>query len=259
MEVPELQIQYVSDLHFELSSSEKSVKKMNPPILADILIVAGDICSALLIIWEKFLKKMSLNYKHVIIVPGNHEYYNVRLSSSYSSESTTKESFLAIEKEMMGALSQYTNVHLLINSSIVINGWKFVGTTLWSDIPEKEKVFAMATLNDYDCIYSDSGTKIVADDTILWHKKACQFIAKELASTPSQPIIVITHHCPLPGKRIGYCTDLRELMTSSNLVAWIYGHTHIRSNITLSNGVQLLNHPYIGRGTFGKATLNFFI
>jgi len=73
-----MKIQYMSDLHFEFRENSRYIKHNEFPVTGDILVLAGDIfylkdkVSPL----SRFWKWASENYRQVLIIPGNHEYYN---------------------------------------------------------------------------------------------------------------------------------------------------------------------------------------
>ena len=73
-----MKIQYMSDLHFEFRENSRYIKHNGFPVTGDILVLAGDIfylkdrAAPLGNFWEWASK----NYRQVLIVPGNHEYYN---------------------------------------------------------------------------------------------------------------------------------------------------------------------------------------
>ena len=68
----------MSDLHFEFRENSRYIKQNRFPVTGDILVLAGDIfylkdrVAPLGNFWEWASK----NYRQVLIVPRNHEYYN---------------------------------------------------------------------------------------------------------------------------------------------------------------------------------------
>lgn len=61
----------------------------------------------------------------VIYVPGNHEYFGCEILSN---------------NKKMKSLAKNSNVHVLINDSVEIDGVLFVGATLWTDFFFMEKI-----------------------------------------------------------------------------------------------------------------------
>ena len=73
-----MRIQYMSDLHLEFQENSRYLRYNELPVTGDVLVLAGDI----FYLKDKtapvmnFWKWASKNYRQVLIVPGNHEYYN---------------------------------------------------------------------------------------------------------------------------------------------------------------------------------------
>lgn len=73
-----MKIQYMSDLHLEFSDNSRWLKHNELPVTGEILVLAGDIfyLKDKVAPLTNFWKWVSANYRQVLIVPGNHEYYN---------------------------------------------------------------------------------------------------------------------------------------------------------------------------------------
>lgn len=73
-----MRIQFASDLHLEFKENLAFIKSMPFEVAGDILILAGDTLylNDTTIPKIKFWKWASENYQQVILVPGNHEFYN---------------------------------------------------------------------------------------------------------------------------------------------------------------------------------------
>ena len=73
-----MRIQYMSDLHLEFQENSRYLRYNELPVTGDVLVLAGDISyfkdktAPVMNFW----KWASKNYRQVLIVPGNHEYYN---------------------------------------------------------------------------------------------------------------------------------------------------------------------------------------
>ena len=106
-----MKVHILSDLHLEAAS-------FVPPIThADVIILAGDIgvgCQG--IEWARDAFEVP-----VIYVPGNHEYHDLSFSMGEHRE------------DMLRATSG-SQVSLLDNDVTVINGVRFIGTTMWTDL-----------------------------------------------------------------------------------------------------------------------------
>ena len=103
-----MRLHILSDLH--LSVAPLAI----PDVDADVTILAGDISRpAQAIEWAKQLSRP------VIYVAGNHEFYGATLAGTLAE---------------LRRLTAGTQVHLLERGAVVIDGVRFIGTTLWTDL-----------------------------------------------------------------------------------------------------------------------------
>ena len=72
-----MKIQYASDIHLELSDNSRFINSMPFAVTGDVLVFAGDIgyLRDKTLPNMKFWKWVSANYREVLLVPGNHEFY----------------------------------------------------------------------------------------------------------------------------------------------------------------------------------------
>ena len=72
-----MKIQYASDIHLELSDNSRFINRMPFEVTGDVLVFAGDIgyLRDKTLPNIKFWKWASANYREVLLVPGNHEFY----------------------------------------------------------------------------------------------------------------------------------------------------------------------------------------
>lgn len=72
-----MKIQYASDIHLELSDNSNFINSMPFAVTGDVLVFAGDIgyLRDKTLPNMKFWKWASANYREVLLVPGNHEFY----------------------------------------------------------------------------------------------------------------------------------------------------------------------------------------
>jgi len=125
-----MKIHILSDIHLECESFEP------PKTPADVVVLAGDIgVGARGIDWAKIHFDIPVLY-----IPGNHEYHNPSL---------TMIEHLA---DMQRACEE-SNVVLMDNRVMVIEGVRFIGTTLWTDLINFESVLycdADRIITDYE-------------------------------------------------------------------------------------------------------------
>ncbi len=218
-----MRLQIISDLHSEFN------KKWKPPILAPNIALLGDL-GLLDKNYLKILTYFSQNYQRVFLVLGNHEFYK-----SYPEQ---------VFSRLMSILRLFDNIYFLNNSSIIIEGIKIIGTTLWSYIPYSHGFEIMSKINDYRYIYLDSsGQKISFWETNRWHLQAVEYLKQELKE--EIPTIILTHHSPLSDskEKLSYAfgTDLKHLFKPW-IKLWAYGHTHL-ANFSLIGETRLISNP----------------
>ena len=220
-----MKIQYASDLHLEFLENREFLRE-NPLIpKGDILILAGDIVS------EKARKKAEpfyetwrTQFKYIISIAGNHEYYG---------------------GEVMHAYPRYkrhlTENHVLLNNeSVEIDGVRFIATTLWTNIPESKISLVESSSNDYRQIkyskHDPDKRAVTAHDLNQMHAISLKFLEAQLNTPFSGQTIVITHHLPsyeLLGAAQSieivkyYCaSDLDRFIEKYSVPHWIVGHFH---------------------------------
>ena len=211
------QLQVCSDVHLDygdISPSEFS-KVVDPQ--AEILVLAGDIGNPFTEIYEQFIRYCSENFKCVLYVAGNHEYYK------------HKNAIAQTNYQINNVLHRFSNVHFLNNKIFEYGGITFVGTTLWSHIGDEMGPAKLYYMNDFRSI---TGFSPVVSNYLF--KINLSFIRSALDKYEN--CIVITHHAPSMkcisdqylGDKLNCCfaTDLEYLFEHPHIMGWIYGHTH---------------------------------
>lgn len=102
-----MRLHVLSDLHFGFGAMER------PPIDADVVVLAGDVARPR----EAVAWAMGFG-RPVLYVLGNHEVYGSSIEGA---------------RREARALCRGSRVHLLDDDEIVIDGVRFLGTTLWTD------------------------------------------------------------------------------------------------------------------------------
>ncbi|MBU2724786.1 metallophosphoesterase [Acidithiobacillus ferridurans] len=218
-----MRIAYASDLHMEFG---------NPFVTdgldgADVLVLAGDV-ETHAGEWAYFLRRVSESFGHkpIIVVMGNHEYYH----GVYPDD---LDRYLRALADL-----QLPNIHLLERESVVIDGVRFLGATLWTDFAKGTQAMScqlgmadFVVIRDGDTMIGLSAQRIDQDhkDTVAW-LKAC-FHDNWRGSN-----VVVTHHAPsfrsshprFADSRItgGFCSDLDSLIGAWKPDLWIHGHVH---------------------------------
>ncbi len=214
-----MKILIFSDLHLEFGAFEP------PNIDADIVILAGDTSPGLNgLEWAK----QAFSDKTVLYLLGNHEYYGYAMPKLLND----------LRQKALGS-----NVHILENDKFEIEGFKFLGCTLWTDFKlfgeaQIARQEAQLWMNDYEKIrVSPKFRKLRAVDTQILHYKSIRWLKSELKDNP-QKTIVVTHHAPsrqslvkteqsnLDLLNAAYASSLDELILKSGPLLWIHGHIH---------------------------------
>ena len=233
-----MNIQIISDLHQEFGISQLSFAK------ADAVVLAGDVNVGTKGI--EWIKK-TIKEKPVIYVLGNHEYYK----GSYP-KTLNKVKMLAKE----------SNVHVLKNSSIIIDEVCFHGATLWTDFslfgnPKIYGPMCQEKMNDYKKIRRDpSYSKLRSIDTYNMHMQSLRWLKNSLEHSKSSVNVVVTHHAPSP-KPIpvrfnldpissAYASNLEETIIRYKPDFWVHGHIHEPKDYVIDQTRIICNpHGYI--------------
>ena len=228
-----MRIHVLSDLHLESSRMPKYV-----PPECDVVVLAGDISPGLPgVIWAKETFKVP-----VIYVPGNHEYY-VRRS-------------LAAQIEAMRRHAEGSNVIILDNETVDIDGVRFIGSTLWSDFDLYGQNFfhqavASRAMSDYAFAYMEDDQVLTPEDTLRIHFASRQFIGDELAKPFEGKKVVVTHHGPseksvapkwhLHPLTPAFTSNMDAMILEHGPPLWIHGHTHDSFDYVLGNTRVVVN------------------
>jgi hypothetical protein len=234
-----MRIQYASDLHLEFYDERKCdedfYKRIVTPVEdAAVLILAGDIGYPESNLTREFVKWCCANWRHVVWVFGNHEYY-----TSYISRFTMSEKErIALEYTKD---PQMVNLHLLYNQSIEVDscpGLRIVGTTLWTDIPSYHKSLIRKSMNDFRNILVTYTTHFQVEHWNSFYQENVAFLKRQLdqAEKDSTRVLVVTHHLPSfkciqehykgSDMNCGFATNAEDLIEHGATAAWICGHSH---------------------------------
>lgn len=225
-----MRIVAVSDIHLETRQEIPEIFQ-DWDIDADILILAGDIGCPFKRLTRDFLDMMSPLFKYIIYVSGNHEYY--------SGNPVPK-----CDKQLRKLCEKFENVIYLNNRTFNYGGIKFIGSPLWSYIPEGDHF-----------PNTGDGTSINGMTQTLKNKmffENVHFLTKEIESSKEmgEDIIVITHHLPTYKaiapqhkdypRNYYYASHLDHLLPGCN--AWVHGHSHSHLKLTVK-GCLLYRNP----------------
>lgn len=202
----------LSDLHRDhgaLASTE------TPPADADIAVIAGDVVD------DRFLVDLSKKLP-VVFVAGNHEFYGHALGE---------------RSELLEGLP----IHFLDDRSVMIDGIRFIGSTLWTDYNGGDPAAMYAArhgMNDHRRIkwQKDPWMRFRPEEAAALHGNAMNFLLDELPGDDLRPTVVVTHHAPsaksvhqrFAGQVLNYAyySNLDNLVAHSGAALWVHGHVH---------------------------------
>lgn len=228
-----MRIQILSDLHIEFGPFEF------PSVDADLVILAGDTHTKLNgLRWAK----AAITDTPVLYILGNHEYYGAKLPR-------------LVEK--LKDEAEGSNVQVLENDFVEIDGFRFFGATLWTDLelqgdPYLGSIEALE-MNDYKKIrLSSTYRKLRPIDTRSHHLNTLKSLKVFSASGDPDRSVVITHHAPsarsLPERRrskpisCAYASQLDEVVKDLDPLIWIHGHIHHTQDFTIGR-TRIIANP----------------
>lgn len=230
-----MKLRILSDLHIEFGDWTP------PAISADVVVLAGDI--------DVSTKGLHWARKHfpkdpIVYIAGNHEFYGRKMEEELDS--------LRRESKKLG-------IHFLESDSVVIDGVRFLGTTLWANFkfdgetPDEQalaKRIALNGINDFQLI-SFKGRKFHPDDAQAISEQAIAWFKKQLAEPFAGSTVVVTHHLPhekcisarFRGSSLNpaFASHLPELVCEP-VKLWIHGHTHDSVDFTVQ-GTRVVCNP----------------
>ena len=182
-----------------------------------------------------FWKWASKNYRQVLIVPGNHEYYN------YCD---------VMERGLQWRWMFKKNVGYYQNQVICIDDTDFVLTTLWSQINPSDEYFVWKGMNDFRQIKFNEKLLQVEEFNHM-HKVCIDFIRKSVEESIAKHIVVVTHHLPTfqvvaPQHKdsvlnSAFASEYGDMINNNRIDAWIYGHSHTNIDVEIGNTRVLSN------------------
>lgn len=206
-----MKIHLMADLHIEGGYPKW------PDVDADLCVLAGDIgVAAKPRLYKTFLEGIKKNFRHVILVLGNHEFYHGKY-----------EDTLVTMKQMCDELGIHLMDVELDTDNLQLDGVTFWGSTLWTDLKENDwfvRQKAKNSINDFHVI-DNFGVQRALD----LHLKTVERINWDAD-------VVITHHMPILRKHTRFeiddityvfnCTTMEQKIRDSKIKYWLYGHTH---------------------------------
>lgn len=217
-----MKIALASDIHLEFGPISLKNEEM-----ADVLILAGDICVAKKFedIEKKFFEECSKEFSNVIYIMGNHEHYG----SDFN-----KNKFILSEN-----LKHLENISILEKEDKIIEDITFVCGTLWTDMNKNDPNtlwHVSRVMNDFRVIRNEM-SELSPEDVYEDHLEMMNYITKSIQDS-SRKYVVVGHHAPTklsvkPKYKKdsltngAYSSDLSEfILDHPQIKLWVHGHTH---------------------------------
>jgi hypothetical protein len=180
----------------------------------------------------------------VLYVPGNHEFYGGSIAGTL---------------DELKRLSAGTHIRVLHDDEVIIEGVRFLGTTLWTDFMlfgEGEKRAAAMQeaqrfMRDFSRIRIGEAPFSPEPSAALFKQHAA-WLEGKLAVPHAGPTVVITHHAPsrrsihprFADSLVNTCfvSDAERLIDGNRARLWIHGHTHDSFDYFV-NGTRVLCNP----------------
>ena len=244
-----MKLRIMSDLHLEFGGIDlpKSDDEGSTHLILAGDIFLGERC------WMPvpFFEDISERFAQIILIAGNHEYYDGEFPGTLGT--------------IRNVVRDFPNITVLEKETLIINDVAFIGATLWTDMNKKDWFCiqkAKSDMNDFYKIKLSNGRKLHPNDVVDDHSIAREYIFTEIDrhKTEGRKVVVITHHlpCPLsvPTKfrndplNGAYVSDLTEGIFALQPDLWVHGHTHTSCDYLLDN-TRVVCNP---RGYFNYET-----
>ena len=236
-----MRIWILSDLHIGADGMELEIPE------ADVCVCAGDVTDPVLGSM-RWLSQCIGYHMPVIFVAGNHEFYGDSVAHGRA----------------MAHAHPVDGVHLLDDSSVVLDGVRFVGATLWTDyaLYAAGKVdreadleighsmdIAERLLADHYAVRVGDGGGLVRrwtpNDARAMHQRSRTYIEEALATLFEGPTVVVTHHAPHPRSvspeyhesllNPAFVSDLTPVIETGRPDLWVHGHVHSSHDYRVSD------------------------
>ncbi len=238
-------IRVMSDLHLEFFDFSPG----SAP--ADVVVLAGDIHSEDRgMAWAR----RAFPDVQIVYVMGNHEYHGFDVED-------------VIDRTR--AAARTWDVQLLECDQAVINGVRFLGTTMWTDfmidgagrgLLGSPLWYARRFMADFSVIRYQK-RRLTPEASQELHRRSRGWLEKRIAEPFDGDTVVVTHHLPhkssiherFVGNRLNpaFASDLSGLVRPP-VKLWIHGHTHCSCDFIVEGQTRVLCNP---RG-YGPHDLN---
>ncbi len=268
-----MKLKLISDIHLEFGDY---VIEPMPEDKDTVLILAGDITvinsTSTTKLFKKFIAKASEQFRYVIMVAGNHEFYKTA-AVGCAMHDAYKELFDQTTK-------QNRKVILLQDQSYRIDDVVFIGSTLWTDCGTLEAADPKAQylwhgMTDAKAIKYEDNPQfrgMTVGNCRTEFLRSRDFIINEVANAQSEgyKTVVITHHLPsyksvhpdylkpeFASMNKFFASDMDLDIEFSAINLWVHGHTHNACDYVLGD-TRIVCNPRGYHGYENKPELRGF-
>ena len=233
--------QIISDIHIGDSGEIPNWKDIITK-KAEILVVAGDVCRVELARrYFDFMSSLCKGFTSVYLIPGNWEYYSHTYTIEYLDNNLTK------------IADRIPNLTILRDESVDISGGiRLYGTTLWSHIPESNRIKNLP-------IKSLAGAAGTPTWLNMRHFSSLYHLERTIERSLKDQwrVVVVSHYAPVNFRclankhmtdpsRFYYANTLDRLLKKNLVRTWVYGHTHVNSDYISMGGTRVVSNQYKG-------------
>lgn len=237
-----MRIFLASDLHTEFGN-----KPPRMPIHVDVIVLAGDIATSVKSIQvAQFYRDMCR--VPVVLVAGNHEFYGGDFNKTLSA--------------LRAAAQPLQDIYFLEMDSVVIQGVRFLGATLWTTFSSSHYApeYVMEQSQHYIADFTDIGhgrERLHPRDVAIYNALTGLWLEQELAKPFDGKTVVVSHFAPHhaaahpafkdagpPHDEVNayFLSDCSALMREYPIDAWLYGHTHHSVDVVVEGRTRLISN-----------------
>ena len=223
-----MKIQFASDLHLEMRANAAWIQSHPLEVTGEVLVLAGDTAYLEEGVPDWFLNWASASYQQVLMIPGNHEFYQF-----FNIETLHDGWMLPIRR----------NVHCCYNCVIRLGeDTDLIATTLWSRIAPENGRYTQFGVTDFHRIRS-------GEENLTWprfneeHERCLAFLQQAVRESTARHIVVATHHVPtfrliypeFASKSYSgaFAVELAPYIAQSPIDYWIFGHSHYNIGVQI--------------------------
>ena len=227
-----VQIQFISDLHLEALAEVPPAEHFVTP-RAEVLVLVGDIGRIQKLDQIiKLLTELCAQFKLVLYVMGNHEFYRVP-----GIEPKTVDDLL---EEVKVLETKFSNLHILNRNAVILDGVCIAGCTL----------FSQATIQIPKFIVKIKGFNTQVYNSFFQRDLGYVHNIIEYCQKKKLKLVMVTHYAPLRAMAKGkdpryeslYASDLSSLLYKDKVHTWISGHTHVNCDFVTPGGTHVVTN-----------------